>query len=470
MTDIPSLGLSSSTKFRQSCDKCQNSKLRCSRDKPVCKRCAQRRFRCVYSPLRRIGRPKKAMIETDGRVATSPKQMDVDIDVDVDVDVNEGHENGGSESVAGALLPSPDTSTHNEHSAAAASLCRSGAGHPHSHNLGMSPMRDSEHLPIDSPRAPRDSCLSSVGAEALSRSAVSTCISDHEFSAIQSPQDHPLPAGAHPQLHGGILSVAARPVGAPCIGPSDCCAAVLAHTARLEEALSRTAAPPAIDLVLEAERDFTGLRHRLFACTGHQTSPSPDGTSSLAWTATPTASFTQPCLATDRPVLLSLALLAERVVGMLEEMFRLAARSAQSIDQSSDFVWFATLGTSGPAGPPARRLQRSLRNVTSTPCASLAMDSFRALRLDDFVVEGQAKTDAMGRILKLRVRRMLRAIEVLDGAQQTKQRAERDGRGKPSGGPIGWGSSTTVLDTIAGTLLDDLMRRIESLQGAMMLL
>jgi hypothetical protein len=98
------------------------------------------------------------------------------------------------------------------------------------------------------------------------------------------------------------------------------------------------------------------------------------------------------------------------------------------------------------------------------------MESYRALRLDDFVVEGQAKTDAMGRILKLRVKRMLRALEVLDSAKQTKQTGEQEKRGKPSGGPLDWGGSTAVLDTIAGTLLDDLMRRMESLQGATILL
>lgn len=103
-TEAASLELSGSTKFRQSCDKCQNSKLRCSRDKPICKRCAQRRFRCVYSPLRRIGRPKKIM-ETTERVASPPKQMNMDVDVD-----EEGSEDGSSESlVREASLLSPDS-------------------------------------------------------------------------------------------------------------------------------------------------------------------------------------------------------------------------------------------------------------------------------------------------------------------------------------------------------------------------
>ena len=48
-----------SVKYRLSCDRCQNGKVRCSQDKPSCKRCVQRGAVCVYSPLRRIGRPRK---------------------------------------------------------------------------------------------------------------------------------------------------------------------------------------------------------------------------------------------------------------------------------------------------------------------------------------------------------------------------------------------------------------------------
>lgn len=52
-------GAAKSPKYRLSCDQCQNMKVRCSRDKPSCRRCAQRGVSCVYSPLRRIGRPRK---------------------------------------------------------------------------------------------------------------------------------------------------------------------------------------------------------------------------------------------------------------------------------------------------------------------------------------------------------------------------------------------------------------------------
>ncbi|MCJ1391689.1 hypothetical protein MMC18_004554 [Xylographa bjoerkii] len=46
-------------KLRNSCDACQEAKLKCNKEKPSCRRCLCHRQPCVYSPLRRIGRPRK---------------------------------------------------------------------------------------------------------------------------------------------------------------------------------------------------------------------------------------------------------------------------------------------------------------------------------------------------------------------------------------------------------------------------
>ena len=45
-------------RLRTSCDRCQAAKVKCSRAKPSCWRCSQSGQQCVYSPLRRTGRPK----------------------------------------------------------------------------------------------------------------------------------------------------------------------------------------------------------------------------------------------------------------------------------------------------------------------------------------------------------------------------------------------------------------------------
>ncbi|KAF2969874.1 hypothetical protein GQX73_g3713 [Xylaria multiplex] len=303
--------------------------------------------------------------------------------------------------------------------------------------------------------------------DALFRSVVDTWISDHQISVsshLESCRDTAAATNAGSSSREGRISaaVASTHTREKQDNP-DCYAAILTQTARLEQALARTTSPTPIDFVLEAERDFNALHHRLIACTGHIRPPSltADDHQSPIPPQAPTCSVA--CLVSGRPVLLGLTLLAERVVSMLEDMFRLAARTAQSIDKASDFVWAGTPGTSSSS---ARRIHRSLRNVMARPCAMVDMESYRPLRVDDFDVQGQAKSDAMGRILKLRTQRIFKA---LDGARQAKPCTKQD-REQSLGGPLDWGGSDVVFEKMTRTLLDDLIRRVESLQGALVLL
>lgn len=45
-------------RIRSTCDACLDAKVRCSRDRPSCRRCQQHGRECVYSLKRRLGRPK----------------------------------------------------------------------------------------------------------------------------------------------------------------------------------------------------------------------------------------------------------------------------------------------------------------------------------------------------------------------------------------------------------------------------
>lgn len=47
------------SRLRTSCDSCIQSKARCSKDKPSCRRCDRRSHQCVYGVARRAGRPRK---------------------------------------------------------------------------------------------------------------------------------------------------------------------------------------------------------------------------------------------------------------------------------------------------------------------------------------------------------------------------------------------------------------------------
>ena len=54
-----------SRRLRVSCDFCIQSKARCSKDKPSCRRCVRKSHSCVYGVARRAGRPRKSSQATD---------------------------------------------------------------------------------------------------------------------------------------------------------------------------------------------------------------------------------------------------------------------------------------------------------------------------------------------------------------------------------------------------------------------
>jgi len=69
-------------RVRTACDRCQGSKVRCSRGKPACWRCYQNGQQCVYSPFRKIGRPSK-------QVSSNSKRTDVHDDVEEAIQIDQ---------------------------------------------------------------------------------------------------------------------------------------------------------------------------------------------------------------------------------------------------------------------------------------------------------------------------------------------------------------------------------------------
>ncbi|KAH6673161.1 hypothetical protein B0J14DRAFT_65395 [Halenospora varia] len=61
-------------KLRESCDSCATSKVKCSRDQPICARCEDRGIRCEYSPSRRTG--KRRRIRTSDQYAGARTKAD----------------------------------------------------------------------------------------------------------------------------------------------------------------------------------------------------------------------------------------------------------------------------------------------------------------------------------------------------------------------------------------------------------
>ncbi|KAI8951366.1 hypothetical protein F4801DRAFT_589767 [Xylaria longipes] len=448
-----SASASKSLKFRLSCDRCQSDKVRCSWDKPSCKRCERRQLGCVYSPFRHIGRPRRVVAE----IAHGEEQNAEGADDD-------------SDSVMRPISGlSPDDSLGHDTSAAAATsldgLDGSCVYALDSSAAGRGTVRSEHPLPrnhtqVLTPSPSQQVGLTSHDSDQLLRSAVDVWVHKHQLS-FNTPSDSrhsrtPQDSGASPVTPQSRLTRNAQ-------DELSCYVTILRQTAKLEEELARTSTALPIDLVFETEGDFSSLQHHIIECSGHQ-----QARPLTAISATQPNQITRasPCLMSDQPIMLGLALLAERVVGMLEGLVRLAAQSAQSTDRANDVLWWT--GATQEPNLSARRLQRSFRTSCVKGCVSLETGADRNLCLGTFVVQGQAKSAAMKRILKLRVRRMLGALEALQGMGRTRQ-ADNDKRDQFSASPLDWGSSGAVLGNLADTLLSDLRRRMDSVQGALVL-
>lgn len=303
-------------------------------------------------------------------------------------------------------------------------------------------------------------------------SAVDLWTSDPQLAATPKSRFSQSYATSGPGIRsaaGEALTPATNEILEPHPGAT-CYTAILTQTAKLEQTLAQTTSPPGIDLVLEAERDFWALQHGLFTCTGHRAPPpSPQQQQQEHGNRDPnlislqsTNYYDQPCLASKRPVLLSLALLADHIICMLEDVFRLAAQAAHTLDKTS----LAGASEGGLSSLPARRLQRSCRSVWENPCVPTLMEVSRELYLGDFLVENPVKSKAMRRILSLRVDRMLQALQDMRAGRYV---GEQDAKEVPEA-PLAWVGSKSLISDAADTLVDDLIRRVESLQGAMILI
>lgn len=156
--------------------------------------------------------------------------------------------------------------------------------------------------------------------------------------------------------------------------------AILSKTARLEQTLVQTASPP---------RNHDPNLVSLQSTNYHD----------------------QPCLASKQPVLLSLALLADNIICTLEDVFRLAAPAAHTIDKTS----LASATEMGLSWLSARRLQQSCRSLWGNPCVPALVEASREVPLGDFLVKNPAKSKTMRRNLSLRVDKMLQALQQMRG-------------------------------------------------------
>ncbi|KAK8113411.1 hypothetical protein PG984_013937 [Apiospora sp. TS-2023a] len=89
-------------KLRDSCHACASSKVKCSKEKPTCARCAKRGRPCQYFVTRRGGRNRKSQSQTQSMSGSpggptgndntpAPTSPSTAADVDIDMDTDTGH-------------------------------------------------------------------------------------------------------------------------------------------------------------------------------------------------------------------------------------------------------------------------------------------------------------------------------------------------------------------------------------------
>lgn len=299
-------------RLRKSCDACQEAKVKCSQQKPSCRRCSRHRQPCVYSPQRRIGRPRKRVSTTDcagadggaggleergaGRGGTGGDSRDLTLLAD-------GHDP--------QLLPVEITSDSSDSS------------HP--------PFLDT---PFTTSAAIPDSSTVLTAQLPLNPTALPSPLDIlGYFTQFPSHYDLFVPSPAQfldidrpPSL--GVDSLDGSNDGGDC--GAKCYMMLLRRLFFLRQSLPETARP-SIDVILQSEREVRDLLDRVLGCTG---------------------------CASNRSTVLLLAAIAERVVQMLhwiiEEKAIIDSENARSSRRALGF-WARKPSFLPNCGPGRRR-------------------------------------------------------------------------------------------------------------------
>ncbi|PGH01260.1 hypothetical protein GX51_05315 [Blastomyces parvus] len=398
-------------KYRMSCDRCQNIKVRCNKDKPACSRCIQKGFSCVYSPMSRIGRPRKF-----GRILSAD-----DAHVEHTFAISDSHQEQSDSRSTTRVINTPEMNAEVRHSSTSASPEMD----PNNNSTGNNTQE------ADVSQLGRDSSTVFDGAFCRPGMNISASHYSNGATTIHSETNLGTPTSMFVQTPRAENSSRLE---------AECYVTILSQTTKLEQSLIIATGPPPIDLLLKAESDLRALNHSLSTCKGHGRN-------------------VRGCLMSDRPISLALALLAERIVTMLEETFQLAAERATTGSSAIE-------DQSGNALPAtsARRLERSFRGILNLPCVFPVPADNVDMRIGNQVVDGIVKARALKKILQLRIRKLMGVLEWAKKLTYTQVGADF------RAGPLDWGNSTAVMADAAGLLIEDLIRRLAALQGGLTLM
>lgn len=469
------------TRLRASCDACQSVKVKCSQDKPSCRRCSRIGLGCVYSPLRRMGRPKKRASAAPSAASSSPPT-----DSATPMSQSRSHDarrRRHATTTTTTTTPSPASVSQPQ----LAGHDSDGMGNDFGAGISFGP--DNNGLGANGMN--HGGMLSGASDGALAGPYPATLLEDRPMTApfpndgLLSPstrldgpsastrQQPRLPTSSLAALLGfdsqagtqREQSPAADDGGSQTITQAGSCyLAVLQRLTRLEATLTTVPRPPRLDVILSAERDMRALKDRISACRSHhrrnsETAPSPKAPGGRS------------CADTHGPALVVLALLADRVTALLEDLFRRAAQSSHAVDQAARGAAAAWLHGPPPAAdissPAAeRRYERSVRASLPRGISCPVPEADCALAVGGYEVDdGEVKGRAVRRILGRRVGALGAMLGDLGGYLVGAAGHEGEGEG---GSSLLLGSvegSRDVSRTAAASMVDDLCKRVEMLRG-----
>jgi hypothetical protein len=255
----PNIHKEQPARYRGSCDRCQDIKVRCSKDKPVCKRCARKGVSCVYSPMRRMGRPSIGSQvpshenNINGNIIVSRVLSESLTPVNSFTDI---HHEQSDNYLTDATSVTPTTRTISiPQSFADSSLPEQslrGDETQHDHVSSVS-TEGSQRLRTKSWEVGRH-----LPAMVHARSPAQPCTPETHIMSQEINLRTAFQTNAY-NTNGSNITDSAN----------DCYITILRQITKLEESLTMGTPAPSIDLVLETEQDLRGLQQDCFACTGH---------------------------------------------------------------------------------------------------------------------------------------------------------------------------------------------------------
>ncbi|KAI0477050.1 hypothetical protein GGR56DRAFT_386646 [Xylariaceae sp. FL0804] len=490
--------------------------IKCSQEKPSCYRCHKHSLNCVYSPLRRMGRPRKTAggnpdvsqnrvinaqkdqgalrraphhVYDESRLAGTCGSNDqhlVQAPAAVTSELNavpdrersmlsaaftsgENFTSIFTNTLTGDIYPRPSISephtdefmtldSHDDHFTSPNSWWGTSN---HSSNPSSTSLGDKRFCPIDIPGRPELDLSREKPTNSLQ--AFATASSSATLNGRSSGRGCPS-NGSRLRASSSHSEESDADLGCK----SQCYVSILQRVTQLEQSLAAVKHPQ-VDLVLTAERDSSVLKERLLGCY-HCSGGARGGNDN------------------SNPQyirFLSLAMLVERVVQLLEDMFHRAAMAAYGFDRSLRTAWYASQqGVSGSdgAGEPAmpsrhpsaaRRRERLARSALDRNVSCPVPEANCELTIGGYEVQPEAKTRAMKCILRLRIGSLRRTIgdlgEHMVAAEvpgPLSSRADNVDAGDGASDFLGTITRSEVR-TAALAMVESLHRRVELLQGRM---